>query len=149
MSEPKFGAQQLIESRIEELLIKLIRGKISDTGAIRFVMNSVEFENNLAGDVLELLKENLTEKIDLDYIANKTFYSKTYVNNIFKKNIGYSIMQYYNLLKIEEAKKLLKRGVSVTAIADKLNFESANYFTKAFKKHTGMTPSQYKKTITV
>ena len=95
------------------------------------------------------MKENLTEKIDLDYIANKTFYSKTYVNNIFKKNIGYSIMQYYNLLKIEEAKKLLKRGVSVTAIADKLNFESANYFTKAFKKHTGMTPSQYKKTITV
>jgi AraC-like DNA-binding protein/quercetin dioxygenase-like cupin family protein len=149
LSQPKFGAQQLIESRIEELFIKLIRGKISDTGAIRFVMNSVEFENNLAGDILELLKENLFEKITLEDIANKTFYSKTYLNNIFKKNVGHSIMQYYNLLKIQEAKRMLKRGVSVTAIADKLNFESANYFTKAFKKQTGLTPSQYKRTITV
>ena len=56
-------------------------------------------------------------------------------------------MQYYTELKIQEAKKLLRENVSSVDIADKLHFESATYFTKVFKKHAKMTPSQYKKTI--
>ncbi|MBQ8657616.1 MAG: AraC family transcriptional regulator [Clostridia bacterium] len=147
LEKPRFGAQQIIENKIEELLVKLVRGKIDKTDDIRFVMNSVEFENNLAGDILAMLKENVYDRIDLDYIAKKTFYSKTYINNIFKKNIGQSIMQYYTLLKMEEAKRLLKQGATVSAISDKLHFDSPNYFTKAFKKHTGTTPSQYKRKI--
>ena len=146
LKNPKFGVEQLIENRLEEILIKLIRSRAGEGKEIQFVMNSAEFENGLVNDVVALLKENLYAEINLDFIAQKTFYSKTYLNNIFKKIIGYSIIQYYNHLKIKEAKKLLRENVSITTIADKLNFESANYFTKVFKKFTKMTPSQYKKT---
>lgn len=146
LEKPTFGAQQLIENRIEELLIRLIRNKINSTSNIRFVMNSVEFENSLVNDIIRILKENLYGRITLDEIAEKTFYSKTYINNIFKKVISCSIIQYYNRLKIQEAKKLLRENFSSSAISDRLCFESPNYFTKVFKKYTNMTPSQYKMT---
>ena len=53
----------------------------------------------------------------------------------------------FTQLKIEEAKKLLRENFSPAEIANQLYFESPTYFTKVFKKHTGTTPSAYKKHI--
>ena len=147
LEKPMLGAQQLIENRIEELLIQLIRERINAATDIRFVMNSTELENELINDIILILKENLYSRITLDTISSKTFYSKTYINTIFKKNIGESIMHYYNRLKVEEAKKLFRKNLSTSIVAERLDFESPNYFTKVFKRYTYMTPSQYKKTI--
>ena len=56
-------------------------------------------------------------------------------------------MQYYIELKINEAKRLMRKNYSNVEIANMLNFESPTYFTKIFKKYTGITPSSYRKTI--
>ena len=147
LDNPLFGSQQLVESNIERLLIHLIRNVMNNNENVKFVMNSVELENNLVNDLIITLKSNLTEKISLEKISQQAYYSKTFLNTIFKKNTGYTIMQYYNLLKIQEAKKLLRENMSPTAISNLFNFESPTYFTKVFKKYTNMTPTEYKKTI--
>ncbi len=146
-SAPLFGAQQLVEANIEKLLIYLIRNEISENDNIKFVMNSLDLENNLVNDLISILKNNLYSRITLEEISRQAYYSKTFLNGIFKKNTGYSIMQYYNILKIQEAKKLLRENVSPTAISNQLNFESATYFTKVFKKYANMTPTAYRKTV--
>lgn len=146
-SAPLFGAQQLVESSIEKLLICLARNEINQNENIQFVMNSVELENNLVNDIITLLKSKLYARISLEEISGQTFYSKTFLNTIFKKNVGTSIMQYYTQLKIAEAKKLLRKNVSPTAVSNQLAFDSPTYFTKVFKRYTGLTPSAYKKTI--
>ena len=57
-----------------------------------------------------------------------------------------SVMTYFSQLKIDCAKRMLRESnLSVTQIADKLSFDSPNYFSKIFKKLTGFTPLQYKK----
>ena len=147
LDKPQFGAQQMVENHIEELLVCLIRNEIKENRDIKFVTTSVELENSLVGDIIALLKERLYNRITLEEICEQTYYSKTYLNSIFKKNTGHSIMQYYSLLKVQEAKKLLREKVSPSAISNKLGFESPTYFTKVFKKYTSMTPSEYKKTI--
>ena len=147
LPEPVFGAQQLVENSIEKLLIYLIRERISENGDIVFVMNSEELEHSLCGDVTKLLKGHIYDKITLEEISRQTFYSKTFLNGIFKKNTGMTIMKYYNMLKVQEAKKLLRRNIPVAAIANQLNFESATHFTKVFKKYTQLTPTAYKKTV--
>jgi len=59
-------------------------------------------------------------------------------------------MDYYNYLKIKTAKQLLKEGdLSIKEIAEKLSFDTPNYFSKTFKKFTEMTPSQYKKSVSL
>lgn len=147
LSAPLFGAQQLVENHIEKLLIQLIRNETNENENIKFVMNSVELENNLVNDIITLLKNNLYGHTTLEEISQQTYYSKTFLNGIFKKNMGYSIMQYYMVLKIQEAKRLLRENVSPTAVSNQLHFESPTYFTKVFKKYTNMTPSAYRKTI--
>ena len=137
----------MVENNIEKLLIHLIRGQISQNKDIVFVMNSMELENCLCNDIMHLLKCHISDTLTLDQISNDTHYSKTFINTIFKKNTGLPVMKYFTTLKIQEAKSLLRNDLPVETVASRLNFESPTYFTKVFKKYTGMTPTAYKKTI--
>ena len=57
-------------------------------------------------------------------------------------------MQYYTLLKIDRAKQLLREGkYNVSQIAQQLCFDTPNYFTKVFRRVTGMTPLQYRRSV--
>lgn len=147
LDTPVFGAQQMVENSIEKLLIYLIRRQIRNNADIVFVMNSEELEHSLSNDIIKLLKSRIYSTVSLDEISQQTFYSKTFLNNIFKKNTGLPIMKYYTTLKIQEAKKLLRKDLPAAVVANQLNFESPTYFTKVFKKYTKMTPSAYKKTV--
>ena len=142
-----FGAQQLTEAHIEILLTKLIRKKLSVSPEVKFVTNSEDFNDKLVGD--KMLKSGVYERLDLSDITKTVHYCKTYINRIFKQNVGTTIMHYYYRLKTEEAKKLLNKGLSINEISDLLCYDNPNYFAKAFKASTGMTPSKYRKTIYV
>ncbi len=148
LENPVIGAQQLVENYIEMLLIHLLRLKTQSDPSVFFVKDSTDFANNLVTDIIVLLKENVYGRISLDKICESTFYSKTYINKVFKKVTGFSIIRYFHNLKIDEAKKLLKTtALPVAAISDRLDYESPTYFTKSFRKATGMTPVAYKKSI--
>ena len=137
------GAQQITENIIEEFLILLIR-KTIEKDEIKVVKNETELEKNLVNDIKEILRDNIYGDISLSEICKQTFYCNTYLNNIFKKYAKTTIMRYYNDIKIEEAKTLLSKGLSVTDVSNKLHFDDPNYFSKTFKKKTGFTPSLYK-----
>ncbi len=147
LDTPFLGAQQLVENNIERLLIRLLRNETNKNENIKLVRSSEELENNLIEDIVALLEGNVYGKITLEDISRKTYYSKTFLNGIFKKNMGHTIMQYYNLLKVREAKKLLCEKLSPSAVSHQLHFESPTYFTKVFKKYADMTPSAYKKSV--
>ena len=54
-------------------------------------------------------------------------------------------MNYYNSLKIKEAKKLIRdKGYSVSETARMLDFNNPYYFSKVFKQYEGISPSEYK-----
>ena len=146
--KPVFGAQQIVEHCIEILLIKLIRNKLSnENNSVRLILNDDKIDNIIVDDTIKTLKNNLYNKITLEEIAKSTFYSKAYINKIFKKNMGKPIMQYYAYLKVEESKKLILENRNIKSIATLLCFNSPNYFSKVFFKLVGKTPSQYKNSI--
>ena len=147
LESPAFGAQQLIENYLEQLLLLLVREKMQDNADIHIVMNSVELEDRLAGDIDNILRDNLYGTLTLDTVADATHYSKTYLNRVFRKFIGHSVMQYYTILKIKEAKKLLRDGRSVSETSDLLCFDSPNYFTKVFRRITALTPTEYQRKV--
>lgn len=145
LSTPSFGAQQLVIVKLEELLIRLVRNELNVSSFIRPVKNSTELENNLALDVIALLNQRIYSKITLDEISSQLFYSKTYLNSLFKRATGKTIMNYYNALKTAEAKKLLADGKTTSAVSSLLSFESTSYFIKFFKRKVGVTPTAFKK----
>ncbi len=146
LETPLFGAQQMVENSIERLLIRLIRNETNKNENIKLVMSSEELEAGLVKDIISLLESRVYGKITLEEVSLKTYYSKTFLNGIFKKSTGFTIMQYYTFLKVREAKKLLVENFSPSAVSHQLHFESPTYFTKVFKKYEGLTPSAYKKT---
>jgi AraC-like DNA-binding protein len=82
----------------------------------------------------------------LEDIACEFNYSKSYISHMFKKVSGYSLSQYCNMLKIEDAKELLKNtNYSITDIAHAVGFGDFSYFIKVFKQQTGKTPLKWKK----
>ena len=65
-----------------------------------------------------------------------------------KEKTGFSIKEYYNQLKISEAKKMLReKNMNLTQISIALLYNSPQYFSRAFKKVTGMTPLEYSRTF--
>ena len=138
------GAKQITENVLEELFILLLRKRFDEDG-LRGVKGKSELRLNLVNDITEILKKNIYGMITLDDICKQTYYSKTFLNNIFKKHKRTTIMRYYNYLKIEESKRLLRNGLSVSETSEKLCFDNPNYFGKTFKSITGFTPVKYKK----
>lgn len=94
------------------------------------------------------LRDNLFTKIYIPDMCEALNCSKTLLHVIFKKYTGLSIIQYFNSLKIEKAKELIRTSnLNITEIAERLSFCNINYFSNSFKKHTGMHPSEYAKSI--
>ena len=72
----------------------------------------------------------------------------TYLSLLFKKDTGKTINQFITEVRIEKAKALLKKDrTPLSSIAWKIGYHDANYFSKAFKKETGVTPKAYRESI--
>ena len=92
----------------------------------------------------EYVRENYGEKLTLAAIASKIGISQGYLSSVFKKQTGGNLNDYINQIKIEKAKELLeKHEYMMYEISDMLGFENPYYFSKVFKKLTGITPSEY------
>ena len=84
--------------------------------------------------------------INADEIASNLATSRTQLHRKIKSLTGKSITQYINHIRIEKGKNLLKNeSLNINDIAYKLGFESTNYFSRVFKKETGLSPLSYRK----
>jgi len=93
--------------------------------------------------------DHYVEPINLSDLADKCFMSYSHLFRLFKLKFGMTPIEYKNSLRIEKAKNLLcDHDCSIGEIADMLGFEGACYFTRAFKKYVGMSPSYYRRNYT-
>lgn len=138
-----FGADEMIKLRLEALLIMLIRTKKASPEP-----KKSEIKNDRISEIYDYITEHFCEKIVLDNICFLFGTNKTTLCREFKSAYGTTILQYVNLLRINEAKALLRSGGnSVTQISERLGFNSIHYFCRLFKISTGLSPVEYTKTI--
>lgn len=95
----------------------------------------------------QYIREHLDERIVLQDIADTFNVSPNYLSQLFKKFENIGISEYISNLKIQKSQELLKDGnLKIYEIADQLGFESAFYFSKVFKKVTGVSPKDFRNT---
>lgn len=85
---------------------------------------------------------------NLDDICRQFGVSKSYAIASFKKNYGITLYQYMLDQKIKSAKSMLRGGIKLSIISAMLGYSCTQSFTHAFKKATGLSPSEYKDSIT-
>lgn len=98
-------------------------------------------------NAIKYIKENFNKKISAGDVAALVGLSKYHFLREFKKNTGYTLTNYINIIRCEYAKELLQSGkYRVKNAALLCGFDNYSYFTNVFKKHTGSLPSDFIKT---
>lgn len=111
----------------------------------------VENIRTLIIEEVQYLKGNKPASLNFsDYLSQKTGYEYSYLSNLFSSETGQTIEQYIIAQKVEKVKEWLSYNeLSLSEMAWRLSYSSAAHLSNQFKKVTGMTPGEFKKTNTL
>lgn len=96
----------------------------------------------------QYVQDNVDKHIMLQDVADHVCMSPGYLSALFKKQYNQNLVDYINEVKIHRACELIREGkYRIYEIGYMLSFENAYYFTRVFKRYTGMTPTEYQKQL--
>lgn len=95
--------------------------------------------------MIDVLEQRYDEQITIDELAKKVFLTPSYICNIFKENVGESIIDYLIKVRIKHAKALLTESdAKIYEIAEQTGFNSTSYFSSVFKSMCGVSPKAFR-----
>ncbi|MDE7017623.1 MAG: response regulator [Lachnospiraceae bacterium] len=108
------------------------------------VLQNADYKHHIVFNVKKYINEHIEEKLTLNKVAKEFNISPNYLSILFSKHNDIGFSDYINQSKIEAAKTMMNDGnYKIYEISDKLGFESAFYFSRVFKKMTGVSPRDY------
>lgn len=104
------------------------------------------YKDPLVAKVASYFWDHLNEEITLESVLKRFSVNKNTLNDAFNNELSMSCMAYLEYLRVSRAKKELQFGdESVSEISQICGYDDTGYFSKVFKKHTGQTPSEYRR----
>ncbi|AIQ75747.1 MULTISPECIES: response regulator transcription factor [Paenibacillus] len=105
----------------------------------------VTTHNRDVKQAIDYINTHYQKKLTLSLIAKHVNLSENYLSRIFKEEVGQSIIHYINTVKMEKAADLILKGNPyIKEISTQIGIHDQFYFTRLFKKHFGVNPSEYK-----
>lgn len=101
-------------------------------------------ETALFKEAVRFMQSNVAEQLTVNDIAKHCKISQSGLKRTFSKFAGISVHKYFLNLKLNAAINLLQSGNTVAEVTDRLNFSSQSYFSAAFKREIGNSPSKFK-----
>lgn len=144
---------QALRSRADDFIEKPfdmddLRKKIETLLQENFSANTAERSKNIKIDRIKRFIERNYSNVKLEHIAGELCLSPKYISRIFNEKTEFSFRDYKIHVKVDKAKALLKEsGMSITEIAFDLGYQNPESFMRIFKQATGLTPSQYRKSL--
>jgi len=94
---------------------------------------------------VDYINEHYSEKITLDDVSRHIYLNRTYASQLFKKHMNVNFADYLEIVRINKAKEfLLDTSMQIAEIALKVGYSNQSYFTKVFKRNTGMSPNSFR-----
>ena len=153
-----FAALQVLHLTLELLLLLLIR----KNGILQNASSDLGIDmpdggckrdsgsEDILTAVLRYLETHVAERLTLDEVCRSNHIGRSCLQKMFRERVGGGVMEYFGRLKIEAAKQAIQEhSGSFTEIADSLGYASIHYFSRHFKKITGITPSEYAASVRV
>lgn len=143
------GSEQLIQIYLEQLLIQLYRRYTASYRQVP-VTQSIKLKNDsdTYGRILSYLEDNLTLHLTIEQICHDNLIGRSQLQKLFRDHNNCGVIDYFSRMKINAARQMIRnQNLNFTQIADHLGYTSIHYFSRQFKKTTGMSPSEYASSI--
>lgn len=144
-----FGSQQLIRLYLQQMLIYMIRrDTVPQLSAP--ISKLVDLKSNSAtyNKILFYLEEHIREYVSIEDICHDNLIGRSQLQKLFREQHHCGVIDFFSQMKIEFAKQLIRENqMNFTQISDFLGYSSIHYFSRQFKKISGMTPSEYATSI--
>ena len=104
----------------------------------------IEFDDRTS-EIVEYIKNNLTERLSVEHICKKFLMSKNILYELFREHLDCTVNEYITNMRLEKAKALLRETKApVCEIAETVGIYNYTYFCKLFKRKEGITPTEYR-----
>ena len=144
-------ARQAIGLGVSEYLLKPIYEE-DLAHAVRKVKSMIDSGRE---DLVNVPKDNVTqamlyiqehyhEDIKLEQVAKRAFLNANYFSGLFKQRYGVNFSEYLTNLRMKKAEEMLRSGLRIYEISEKVGIKDPKYFTKLFYKHYGCMPNEYR-----
>ena len=113
--------------------------------AANMTTGSTDRTHYLVRKAQDYIEENVSREISLNEISEELNISSYYFSKLFKEETGEGFIEYLTKRRVEKAKEMLKDpSKSIKEVGSDCGYSDPNYFSRIFKKSTGMTPTEYK-----
>ena len=129
---------------LSQYVISLYKNIVLEKGVKDF--NTENTSDFIIKNTVSFIGNNYQRDISLKILAANSYCNPSYLSHIFKEKMDITVSDYINQVRIERSKELLKiTNLSITDIALSVGYNNLNYFSRVFKKYTGISPSDYRK----
>lgn len=138
------GRTAALKIKTAELLLYISR--LQDIGGEK--KETAVSSQPMMESIMDYIQKNYENKITLQEIARFMGYSKNYLCSYFKRNSGFSMIEYLNGYRVKKSQEYLENtSMSISDIASRCGFESITHFGRTFKAVAGCSPLQYRKML--
>lgn len=151
-SETPFASQQAILLYLELFLITAYRNH-SSSGMVQntskhLTTGTPTVRDTLFSQIVAYMDTHICEQLTVKGICDAFSISRSALHTLFYNEKNCGAIDYFNYMKIQKAKEIIRNGtMNFTEIAYYLSYSSLPYFSKRFKKITGMSPGEYTSSI--
>ncbi|MGN0331786.1 MAG: AraC family transcriptional regulator [Lachnospiraceae bacterium] len=152
--EVSFGAGQMIKNYLEQFLIHMIRRYSQPVvlskrpASLTLKTTKSKSDEEVFNRIVDYLESNITTHVTIEQICRDNLIGRSQLQKIFKDRCNLGIIEYFSHMKINAAKELIRTNhMNFTQVSEHLGYTSIHYFSRQFKKLTGMTPSEYASSI--
>ena len=108
-----------------------------------------DYTKRTVEDIETYLREHYADNLSADMVADAVGFHVVYLNRIFKKHKNVSLIRYLINYRIEKAKELIREHPDweLSLVGESVGYQDPHYFSRAFKKNTGQSPTEYRESF--
>ena len=142
-------SKEMLDIYATQMLVQVYRlfhlEEYRDTSSTKEDFHTNYIMGQAVFQTLRYIDNNVEDVGNIQQVANQLKYNPTYLSRVFSEQMGMTLSDYVKAKKVERAKEILKSGVSVDEVAQRLGYSTTQSFSKMFQRYEKCSPSAYKK----
>ena len=143
LQKPSEYQSDMLSCYMTQLVVRAYRALAGESERNYTPPNYSSSAREILYDIIRQLDSPMLQLENLADIKKNIGYSRAYISQVFSKEMGMPLSEYFHIRLFERAVSLLKNGVRVTDIAEQLGYRSVQAFSRAFLRFYGVSPSRY------